>query len=248
MEGKTLYKITIKYDDDHEEVKSLCRDCYDEARTNQEVVEAKKIEQENLKLNQSLANVPKIFGTMTMEQFIDDPVMLHKYFSSDEMKRIAGIKEIMRKFLDAVRSGEGVMIALVGDYGTGKTLVASVCVNILIAEGRKARFEHTGLLIKRLMSNEVYEGTILSLVENDLVVLDEINSTNVSQFTERALSDMINAIYSSRKSLILTANGTGSELKKYIGEKGYDRIQESPSGGIVRCKWPSFRGTDVQSK
>lgn len=247
--GKTLYQTEVTDPETgKKEELMVCAECAELLRAEQEIIDNKKIELEQIKINKSLSNVPKIFRGMTMENFIDDPLMLHRYFNSDEMKRIAGIKEIMQKFLDAVKSGEGVIIALLGDYGTGKSLIASICANNIVSNGGMARFEHTSMLLKKLMNNNTFVEIINSLMANDLVVLDEVNSASTTEFTERTLSNIINAIYSAQKSLIITANGTGSELKKYIGVKGYDRIQESPNGGIVRCKWPSFRGTDIQSK
>lgn len=246
--GKTLYPIDITNSDTGKiETKMYCTDCVEVHDIEFDALQNKLILDEQIAINTEDACIPLLFKDKGFDDFISDPVILSKCFSSRHVTGIGITKEIVRRFLDTVLSGEGVMMALVGEYGTGKSLLAAICINEVLKKGGRAKFEHTGRLLRRLMNNETYEEIIVSLASCDLVVLDDLSSTNISQFTEKSLSDLIDAIYSSQKSLIITANGQQQDLEKFIGERGHDRVAESPDG-VVKCNWKSFRGTEIQSK
>jgi DNA replication protein DnaC len=217
----------------------------------QTVVEAeqKQIFLDTISRNREYANVPKIFQNSTFDDFKIDPVSLHMDgFTPRHCRAIVKVRDIVMRFADAIESGDSQRMTLQGGFGTGKSLLAAICVNQIVNKGGTAKFEMASLLCRRLMNNLEYESIILDLAKYDLVIIDDLTMANASLFTEKTMADIIDAIYSNNKSLIITTNALVPELVKLIGDRGYDRIQESPNGGIVKFKWPTFRGTKTQSR
>lgn len=246
--GKTLYPVFIEEPSGKKVEKMYCLEC---SKEHSDKVEEAEIQVELLRQrieDKIISGVPKVFVEAKFDDYISSPVKLTRIFSSNEQRSIAGAKEITRKFLESVLSGEYEMMGLIGGFGTGKTLLAAICANEIMKSGGRVKFEKATLLCRRLMNNEQYEKIIIELASNDLIIIDDISNAVLSDFTRNSLSDVIDAIKENQKSLIVTSNSTEKDIKNYIGERGYDRIQESPNGGFIRFKWGSFRGTSIQSR
>ena len=211
--GKTLYPIFITEKEGEDPVEKMyCTDCTEEHDKLVAEVEREIINKDRILENKISSNIPKTFEDMIFDDYVSDPVKLKDIFSKGERNSIIGAKEIVMEFADAILAGESEMIGLLGKYGTGKTLLACIVGNEVVKAGGKAKMEKAGLLCRKLMNNEEYESIIVKLAENDLLIIDDISSAALTDFTRKSLSDVIDFVKESQKSLIITSNSTVSDI------------------------------------
>ena len=151
----------------------------------------------------------------------------------------------MLKFYEEVLAGDCRLMMLYGEVGTGKTLLSSCCINMLVDKGYSAKFYHAGQIIRQMMDNVAYNEIIFDMMGNRLTVIDDVKTATCSEFTRKTFSDIINMLFIEGKSLLMTANSQRKELQeKYLGARGYDRFYECRDS-FVEFNWPSFRGYKI---
>ena len=74
-----------------------------------------------------------------------------------------------------------------------------------------------------------------------MLILDEVGVQFGSETEENLLFDIINTRYEDRKPTILISNLDGAGVKKYLGERAFDRIRED-GGKLIPFTWSSYRG------
>jgi len=190
------------------------------------------------------SEIPKRFADATFESFHLPGEPNDALFSPKESVLVKFVYDSVLKFMEAVISGDTQIAVFTGSVGTGKTHLAIACIRRMVGAGMPSKFYHARALINALMSNEAYEAIMGDILSNKLVVIDDITTASISDFTRRSLSDIIDRCYSGGVSMILTFQE--SDMKKiiedYIDRRGVDRTQDSPSGGIIKFKWRSVRG------
>lgn len=151
--------------------------------------------------------------------------------------------------------GNGVIIALIGPRGTGKTQIAvEVAKAKTKAFVRQDRFRPDkfalystamGFFIALRQSYDpkatTREGDALkSFLTPRLLILDEIQVRSGSEWEANMLTTMIDARYSGVKDTILIGNLTPETLGKAVGDSVMDRMNEG--GGVLVMDWDSMRG------
>lgn len=144
------------------------------------------------------------------------------------------------------RKGEGLL--LFGGYGNGKSHLAAAIVNEIIPLGVPAVFRVvTDLLLKfkktyNNHSNIDESGIIDTLIQADLVVLDDLGAERLTDWALEKIYEIVNSLYIHEKSLIVTTNvDVEFELEDRIGGRTYDRI-------IEMCKMVENTGTSYRRK
>ncbi len=137
----------------------------------------------------------------------------------------------VRDFLDG-RDGFRV---LSGGKGTRKTGSASWALGQLDGGAFLEASAVTRLSIEQRPKWE-------AIIASPLVVLDDLGTERRDEKGAfvAALSEMINAIYSQRRRLIVTCNLTPKTFKETYGEREYDRLREAG-------KWSTVAGESVRT-
>lgn len=239
--NKTLYPVDIIENGENKKV-FMCTVCIEIHDMEVAEEERRQIVREKIRRYDRESGVPGILKNADMVDFTI-PVR-NPDFKKVEIKRIGEVKDKALKFKEAIAGDSGHMLALIGNVGTGKSLISAAMVNHVIKDQHKrAQFIHAGIISKKMMDNLRYEEILVDIARNHLTIIDDITSASVSDFTRKAMSDIIDTLYVDGRSLIITGNVTARELQeKYIGARGYDRVNESPAGGVVEFSWRSFRG------
>jgi len=242
--GKTLYPIEIMEDGFSKKV-YYCTDCIE---LNDKEYAQYEIEERRRSLIAKYlidSGIPKMFEFIQFKDFTIPPEP-YSDINRSHINNMGITKEKVLKIYSHIAGGEQRMSVFSGPYGTGKSLLAVAMMRHLIVELCKpAKFYHCGRLVRSMMDNALYNEYLLHMEMYDLIVLDEVEQATASEFTIKTLSDIINMVYINKKSIILTTNCTEKELvKKYLGERGYDRICESPDS-YIKFEWPSFRGRKI---
>jgi hypothetical protein len=85
------------------------------------------------------------------------------------------------------------------------------------------------------------------LVSRDLLVIDDIGKEprKDMDFVQRTLFGIIDGRYKNSKPIIITTNKAPNELKDYLGEASYDRLNGMIGGVLHKCNGESFRKKEM---
>lgn len=143
-------------------------------------------------------------------------------------------------------------LILLGDYGTGKTLLARILGRRAAEAGLRVRWSLFRDAIQRVkqtrspQSGEREQDVIEYLAGwPDLLVLDDVRPVFRSDDDENIADLLIRYRYGvdlgrPRRGLILTANVSVADLGAVLGGAALNRALERPTRLIV-CDWPSWR-------
>jgi DNA replication protein DnaC len=134
---------------------------------------------------------------------------------------------IVRRFVDLfaehLREGTGLLLA--GDMGTGKTHVASAALTEIVRAGHHAAFISAADYLAGLKPGHRGDHVdVEHLATVDLLVLDDVGSTRVTEWSVGVLSELLASRYDDRRPTILTTNS--SDLAAHVGDRVVDRFDE----------------------
>ena len=174
---------------------------------------------------------------------------LDYYNQSPEMhKRMANIYHFLKNYaelFDVTRSGN---LALFGGTGLGKTHLSSAVAGAVIEKGNDVYYISAMNLFadfeeKRFGSSSSYESTgeIDQYFTCDLLIIDDLGSELINQFTVSCLYNVINSRLNHKKPTIISSNLTQDEFRK----KYWDRISSRVFGEYLVLP---FVGNDIRQK
>jgi DNA replication protein DnaC len=188
------------------------------------------------KIGQS--GIPERFHSRSLENF--------QATTDDQRAALEFARQYADGFQGVLESGRCALF--IGGPGTGKThLACAIGLHVMREHRRTVLFSTVMRAIRRIKDTwakgaaESESQAVASLVEPDLLILDEIGVQVGSEFERNMLFDIINDRYENRKPTILMSNLPGEEVIKHLGERVVDRIRED-GGQIVRFSWASHRG------
>ena len=163
----------------------------------------------------------------------------------DKQKNISAYNKAF-EYADTFDKNNGQGLLFIGTCGTGKTHLAAAITNHIITEfGIPVKFgSFVDLLgdIKSTWNKESEQNEddmIRSLLEIDLLVLDDIGKEKSGEWSNSILYRVINRRYENYKATIITSNLTVKELEKEIGDATVSRI-------IEMCDGIKMNGEDVR--
>lgn len=157
--------------------------------------------------------------------------------------------------------GEGCVIALVGNRGTGKTTIAAQMAIARAEDPARKPWERTppyrklADVIARYKPLYADFGTVDidgllaardAFCRAPLMFIDEIHECSDAKFKARILTDIIDRRYAGLKDTILISNETKAAFEASIGDSVLSRMQDrGPTGkqlgAVVECNWESWR-------
>lgn len=132
-----------------------------------------------------------------------------------------------------------------GSTGCGKTHLAAAIANELMQREVSVVFQSVPELLIRIRSTYGRESTeteaqlLDALVGCDLLVLDDLGTERVTQWTESTVYTIIDQRYRFERPLIATTNLTPKQLETAVGTRTMDRLVEICR--IVLMKGRSYR-------
>lgn len=144
------------------------------------------------------------------------------------------------------RLGEGILVALLGTRGGGKTQLGVELMFDVTANLRSARYVtamEIFLDVKasyRKDSEKTEDEVVQSYCKPSLLILDEVHERGETPWEDRILTHIIDKRYrDGNRDTVLIANLDRVEFEKSMGKSVVSRLNET--GGIIVCNWPSFR-------
>lgn len=158
------------------------------------------------------------------------------------------ILEHMREYAENFGQNHklGRSLILCGKAGTGKTHLSCALLRALAHEhGITGRYTTAYRAVQEVRESygnrEVSESRAMNaFIKPDLLVLDEIGAQYGTDSEQLILFTIINGRYEELKPTIVVSNLNVDGMKKYLDERGYDRLREN-GGAVLVFDWGSHR-------
>lgn len=158
------------------------------------------------------------FSNFNLEYYAANPV--HK-------KHMSKVVEIVKEYAEAFDSGNAANMIFMGGTGLGKTHLSSAMAKTIIDRGYDVFYSSSITMFSDFEAqrfgnssgNESGLGTS-QYFDCDLLIIDDLGSEIVNQFTTTVLYNVLNTRIIRKKSTVINTNFTQDELK----QKYWDRI------------------------
>jgi DNA replication protein DnaC len=154
------------------------------------------------------------------------------------LEQLCSVKTMLGK-------GGGLIIALVGGRGNGKTQMAVELMKWYTEDLKSATFTTAVeffMAIKATYKAQSLTGEV-EIMERfrkpKLLVIDEIGKRGQTEWENTLLFELLNSRYNDMLDSVLIDNRSKEEFIDMIGPSLASRMNEG--GGIIECTWPSFR-------
>ena len=165
--------------------------------------------------------------------------------SSPEQRRVLErVSDFAARFDEARKVGASLLLQ--GEIGAGKTTLACALCHAVASTKRSAVYVHqVAKLLRRIKegcspdASTPASEVIASMVEPDLLVLDELGVQHRTMAEVTWLGEILDDRYGEQKPTVIVTNEPTASLEELLGARGADRLREH--GQTLRFTWPSFR-------
>lgn len=163
--------------------------------------------------------------------------------NTPEQKTVRGTVRTYRDFI--LREPAWAALIMIGETGTGKTLLACEFAQSLIANASKSvRYITAKGMISEIQASygregKSEEGELMRFAQYDVLILDEVDAIPARENSSLLLTEIINRRYNDNKPVIVISNQPFDNLAKYVGERVHSRLHEN----AFTCdfNWSDFR-------
>ena len=118
-----------------------------------------------------------------------------------------------------------------GNPGIGKTYLCAALFEWAMKKFKSFRYWNESELLKRVRSSmDNYQGDYLEslklFLDDDLVMIDDIGSTGLTEWRKEIIFDAIDERYNSLKPTIITSNFSMKEFKELFHPRIYSRLAD----------------------
>lgn len=188
----------------------------------------------------------RIGGSGIPERFRDRTLDTFRAETPDQVHALELAREYALGF-DTCAAKTGRSLIFIGRVGTGKTHLAAGIALHLMAQRRSVLFTTVQRAIRRVRdtwrrdSTETESHAVGTLVQPDLLILDEVGIQSGTEAERNLLFDILNERYERRRPCILLSNLALDDVRAFLGERIFDRLRED-GGQAVPFDWDSHRG------
>lgn len=213
------------------EIVSQCEGCLEDAKENERREEQEARFLERL---QTVHIPPRFMG-----------LKIRDYVSKTQAQ-----KDVVRKLVDYVKGfvevrETGRSLILIGDVGTGKTMLACALLSAVCGKGYSCRYTTIAGMVREIRATwgdalKSEEEAIQRFVDRDLLVIDELGVQSGSENEQGLVFEVIDQRYQQRRPTVVCGNVSNEELVKCLGERSVDRLREG-GGELLAFTWESYR-------
>ena len=220
-----------------------CPVCKDEGKVGGKFCECVKLRGRALMAEELGSEMP--LENSTFENF-----SLKYYSDTADENGVAPKKRMTQIFKSCVEFAKGFgkqtkNLLFLGEAGLGKTHLSLAIVNEVLAKGYEAVYSPAGTLFDRIEKEHfAYTGSedFLDTVLNaDLLVIDDLGTEFSTQFTQSVVYNIINTRILKNKATILSTNLTIEELRNRYNPRVCSRL-------IGHYEFKQFTGDDIRLK
>lgn len=144
------------------------------------------------------------------------------------------VRRQVQAFRNAVvAEGGWVSLVLIGETGTGKSLLACELIESMIRSlGISARYVTANSMISEIRASYSTEGLtedseINRFVAYDILIIDEVDAIPAKDNAQLLVNEVYNRRYSNGRSIVTISNQSISILESFVGSRVYSRIHEN---------------------
>jgi len=166
------------------------------------------------------ARIPRRYRDISFEQLTGTDLVAFP----EQVRMVRGFVARIEENLEA---GRGMWI--IGDTGTGKTMLAMLVSKAALDAGRSAAIYSLPRLMQMIRESIGEEGVVGFLDELaavDLLHLDDVGAENRTDWVLEQLYSIVNKRYEDERSIILTTNFEPKTLEEQIGKRTVSRLVE----------------------
>ncbi len=227
---------------DYTEIKYECEECGDTGTVGYSMCKCmrKKLVEASIE-SSGMSDLIKRqnFSNFSLEYYDQSP---------ETHKRMSTIYNFLKNYAETFETGKSGNLALFGGTGLGKTHLSSAVAGAVIEKGNDVYYISAMNLFadfeeKRFGSSSSYESTgeIDQYFTCDLLIIDDLGSEMINQFTVSCIYNVINSRLNHKKPTIISSNLTQDEFRK----KYWDRISSRVFGEYLVLP---FVGSDIRQK
>ena len=162
----------------------------------------------------------------------------------------ADVRELMEKNLNVAKSfaenfgGEEKNLLLIGPTGTGKTHISTSIAKVLIEKGVEVLYDSAQNIVSAFEKDKfksgygAYDPEGTKYLECELLILDDLGTEFVSQFTVSCLYNLLNTRMNKGLATVISTNLSPAELSEKYEDRIYSRIVGQDSRILL------FKGKD----
>ena len=229
------------YSADYTDIKYECEKCGDSGYVDTQMCECMK--KKLVYAGYESSGMAWLLSEQKFENFSLD------YYKSDaeaynNMRRVYGV---MKDFAEGFSSQNGENLALFGSTGLGKTHLSSAVAGRVIERGFDVVYTTAVSLVSDYENRRFGTGMnadggdVERYLNCDLLIIDDLGTEVVNQFTVSCIYNVINTRLNKRLSTILSTNLTQSEFR----QKYWDRITSRVFGEYQPLL---FTGVDIRKQ
>lgn len=153
--------------------------------------------------------------------------------------------QVTQRLSNKIESGQGLLVALVGNRGAGKTQIAVELMRVNTSRQKSALYVSTMewfMAIKSTYKKNT-DQTEIDIIKQfrkpNLLVLDEYGRRSDTEWENNLLFELLDKRYSDMNNTVLISNQKAAELMESLGKSLASRLNET--GGVIECEWSSWR-------
>ncbi len=178
-----------------------------------------------------------------------------KYYSDEEdsYKLGVSIKEHMQEVFkqcktyaeDMATKGTSKSLVFCGETGLGKTFLSACIAKRVLESGKTVIFNSCENIMGEIETENFSSNSdkqyVESVINCDLLIIDDLGVEFKSPFSQSALYNIINSRINKEKPTIISTNYAITKIQKNYGDRLASRLQGE-------YKWLRFVGEDIRSK
>ncbi len=231
--------VTLGLPEDYTDVHYTCPICSDSGMDGSRVCSCLK--EILVKMNIESSGMGRLIDKQSFDNF---DLEWYRTEGEDCYRHMARNLKVAREFAESFGRGPSANLLLIGTTGTGKTHLSSAIARSIISRGFDVLYDSAQNIVAAFEDDRFHSGygeresSADKYLECDLLILDDLGTEFVNQFTVSCLYNLINTRQNKGLSTIISTNLSAEELAgKYEG-RIYSRI--------VGCDYTVlfFRGRD----
>ncbi len=167
------------------------------------------------------ARIPRRYREISFEQLTGTDLVAFP-------EQVRAVRRFAERITENLDSGRGVWI--MGDVGTGKTMLAMLVSKAALDAGRSAAIYSLPRLLNLIREAIEDEDGVVGFLDRlagvDLLHLDDVGAENRTDWALEQLYSIINSRYEDERSVVITTNLQPSELAEQIGARTVSRLVE----------------------
>lgn len=168
------------------------------------------------------------------------------YYTGEALQRMKAILDITKNYAEKFDAESGESIIMMGNTGLGKTHLTSAIGKVIIEKGNDVYYSTAVDMLadfesERFSNNKSEGDSTEKYFSCDLLIIDDLGTEVINQFTASCLYSVINSRLIRKKATIINTNLSREDMRK----KYTDRVASRVFGEYTVLP---FLGTDIREK